>query len=153
MGLDAIIRDTTGDEPPGEQAKERDELKASLDAAREELRTLKSKEESAERELAAVKKAFAGDVPEMDDKEMMVAAMNEKAGRFFRDNNLLDAFYLYRRIIRTDPANIGALYRLAAIYYSADILDKAAECLRVILEIDPAQERAAESLREIEAEL
>jgi len=85
-----------------------------------------------------------------DDTEMELEALRAKADEFDRKGNLLDAFHLYRRIIRLNQEDIGALYRIATIYYSVGMGDKAAQALRFILELDPDQQRAAESLAELE---
>ncbi len=93
-----------------------------------------------------------GNIPEGADRELFIEALKERALEFDQNGNLLDAFHLYRRVLRIDPSDTGTLYNIATIYYSADMKQKAVECLRAILEIDPSAELAAESLEEIEAE-
>ncbi|VAX22827.1 hypothetical protein MNBD_NITROSPINAE01-1773 [hydrothermal vent metagenome] len=92
-----------------------------------------------------------GNIPEGADRKLFIETMKERALEFDQNGNLLDAFHLYRRVLRIDPTDTNTLYSLATIYYSADMKHKAVECLRAILEIDPSAELAAESLEEIEA--
>jgi len=138
LGLGAIIRDTTGDPAPGELSRAQvEELRRSFE------QTTREKDE----ELAALRAKLKEELPGPEEMPMAVAALREKARQFEQRGNLLDAFHLYRRIIRLDPRDTGALYQLATLYYSVDLTEKAVEILTMILEIDPGQSRAAESLK------
>ncbi len=166
-GLGAIIRDTTRDEPGVVSEEDRAELESvkrdfkeksvsytkRIEDLRSELSGQEAKAQFLENEIIYLKKIFADEIPQTEDAELMIETFRRKAEEFERKKNLLDAFYLYRRIIKLDPQNINALYQLATIYYSVDFPGKAAECLRAILEIDPDHTEAAESLEEIEREL
>ena len=120
-----------------EKARETEKLKKQLTQAERELREFASK--------TAKSGSGAG-----EDVAMQIEALRVKAADFDRKGNLLDAFHLYRRIIRLNPADSGALYQIAELYYSAGMISKAIEVLRMVLELDPAHERAAESLGELE---
>ncbi|MBI4828766.1 MAG: tetratricopeptide repeat protein [Nitrospinae bacterium] len=137
LGLRAIIRDTTGDPVPGELSR------AEVEALR---RSFEEAAKGKEAELEALRAKLREELPGPEEMPMAVAALREKARQFEQRGNLLDAFHLYRRIIRLDPRDTGALYQLAALYYSVELTEKAAEILTMILEIDPGQTRAAESL-------
>ena len=168
-GLDAIIRATTGDdfvfETGGEELKrEIEKLRGRLEEAlkREEAAVSSLESRLAEREeeigrlreeLRGLRKITGDEFPQGAARDLMIDTLREKAEEFDRAGNLLDSFHLYRRVLRLDPANIDALYQIATAYYSAGLKKKAVECLRAILEIDPSQERAAESLEAIEEEL
>lgn len=91
-------------------------------------------------------------VPEGADRELFLEALKERASEFDKSGNLLDAFHLYRRVLRIDQSDMKALYNVATIYYSAGMTERAVECLHAILEVDPSQELAAENLEEIEGE-
>ncbi|VAX21553.1 hypothetical protein MNBD_NITROSPINAE04-1310 [hydrothermal vent metagenome] len=162
-GLEAIIRDTSKDIPaPRENAdeaqvealkKEASLYKGKIEKLRSRLTRQEGKASSLENEMERLKKIFTDEIPQSEDPELVIETFREKAEEFDRKKNLLDAFYLYRRIIRMDQQNVNALYQLATIYYSADFPSKAAELLRAILEIQPDHAGAAESLEEIEREL
>ncbi|VAX22582.1 hypothetical protein MNBD_NITROSPINAE03-277 [hydrothermal vent metagenome] len=162
-GLEAIIRDTSKDMPALREnvneaevealKKEASLYKSKMEKLRSRLTGQEGKACSLENEIERLKKMFTDEIPESEDPELMIETFREKAEEFDRKKNLLDAFYLYRRIIRMDQQNVNALYQLATIYYSADFPSKAAELLRAILEIQPDHAGAIESLEEIEREL
>ena len=141
-GLDAIIRVTTGAAMAVEAA-----APPSAPDHQSEERVGRLAEE-----LERLRKLVDEEIPQGEAGELYLETLKEKAGEFDESGNLLDAFHLYRRALRIDPKNIDALYHIATIYYSAGLKKKAAECLQAVLEIDPSQERAAESLEEIENE-
>jgi len=165
-GLKAIVINTIKEPPPGGSTGRHERI----DALKEDIKRLslaydekvkglendvgehEKKYMSCREELENLRRTVAREIPVGEEAKLVIARLREKAEQFDRNQNLLDAFYLYRRIIRLDPKNIDAFYEVAAIYYSVDLFDKAAECLRAILEIDPSQSRAAESLEEIENE-
>ncbi len=165
-GLKAITTNTIKEPPPEGSEVQREQidalrkdierLSAAYDAKirglEKEVGEYEKKYASCHEELENLRKTIAREMPVGEEAKLVIAGLKEKAEQFDRNQNLLDAFYLYRRIIRLDPENIDAFYEVAAIYYSVDLFDKAAECLRAILEIDPSQSRAAESLEEIENE-
>ncbi|MDH5636923.1 MAG: hypothetical protein OEZ04_00360 [Nitrospinota bacterium] len=146
----------------GETSQEREdsktvsELMRRLDEKSREADKLKKKAGKLEQEVGALtqmaldREKNSKDTAAQDDKEMELEALRAKADEFDRKGNLLDAFHLYRRIIRLNPEDIGALYRIATIYYSVGMGDKAAQALRFILELDPGQQKAVESLAELE---
>ena len=109
-----------------------------------------------ERRIAALSMAAVEREKEIKAKsagggaELELETLRARADEFGRKGNLLDAFHLYRRIIRMNPEDISALYRIAGIYYSAGLIGKAAQALRIILELDPDQKEASESLMELE---
>lgn len=167
-GLDAIIRDTMADpvapvadpsliaQVNAEREKEKSRA-TSLEKAvadREALaEKLKAEIEKLAVESQSLRRTLDTEIPQGEAREMLIETLEKGAKEFDRGGNLLDAFHLYRRVLRFDPQNIGALYEIAAIYYSAGILPQSAESLRLILEIDPAQKKAKESLDAIEEEM
>ncbi len=128
-GLDAIIRDTTKKRPSEE--KETDSLKE---------------------EPEKLEKNMGVEAAEGQDRELLIETLKKRAAEFDDGENLLDAFHLYRRVLRLKPDDVEALYQLATMYYSAEMRDKAIECLYAILEIDPEHRRAAENLAELKGE-
>lgn len=162
-GLGAIIRDTSKDRPNRDDSAgnaEFEALKTETSSYKNQIAELRLKLTEQERkavslesDIAHLKKIFIDEIPKSEDPELMIETFREKAEEFDRKNNLLDAFYLYRRIIRMDQRNVNALYQLATIYYSADFPSKAVELLKAIVEIQPDHTKAADSLEEIEREL
>lgn len=162
-GLEAIIRDTSKEQPEQDNGVDKAELdalktetsshKSQMEQLRMKLAEQESKAASLENEITYLKNIFTDEIPKNEDPELMIETFREKAEEFDRKSNLLDAFYLYRRIIRMDQQNVNALYQLATIYYSADFPSKAVELLRAIVEIEPDHAEAKESLEEIEREL
>jgi tetratricopeptide (TPR) repeat protein len=166
--LDAIIRDTLAEplEAPVDPAQlaeakagqEREEARALVlekavadrDALAEKL---KAEIKKLSDESQSLRHTLDAEIPQGQARELLMATLEEGAKEFDRAGNLLDAFHLYRRVLRFDPQNIHALYEIATIYYSAGILPQSAESLRLILEIDPAQKKAKESLEAIEVEM
>lgn len=142
-GLETIFRVTTG------QAASEAGVAYSSDLA-EELEAKDSEIGELRRELSRLEKIVEEEFPQGEARELLVEALKKKAEALDKSGNLLDAFHLYRRVLRLAPKDMETLYNIATIYYSADLLGKASECLRMILEIDPGQEKAAESLEEIE---
>ena len=167
-GLDAIIRDTIAEplEPAVDPAQIA-ELKAGREsekartaalekavADREALaEKLKAEIEKVSTESQSLRRTLDTEIPQGEARELLIETLEKSAAEFDRAGNLLDAFHLYRRVLRLDPHNIRALYEIAAIYYSAGILPQSAESLRLILEIAPAQKKAKESLEAIEEEM
>jgi tetratricopeptide (TPR) repeat protein len=167
-GLDAIIRDTLA-EPftPAVDPAQVAELKAGRES--EKSRALSLEKAVAERDALAgklkaqivrleddsrsLRRTLDEEIPQGEARELLVETLEKGAQEFDRAGNLLDAFHLHRRVLRLDPQNIRALYEIAAIYYSAGILPQSAESLQMILEIDPAQARAKESLEAVEEEM
>lgn len=133
-GLDAIIRDTTKKRPSGNEG-----------ATDKEIKSLKE-------ELEQLKKKVDVEAIEGQDRKMLIDTLKKRAEEFDDGENLLDAFHLYRRVLRLAPDDVEALYQLATMYYSADMREKAMECLYAILEIDPDHKRAAENLEELKGE-
>lgn len=167
-GLDAIIRDTIAEplEPSVDPAqiaelkagRESEKARASaLEKAvadREALaEKLKAEIEKLSDEGQSLRRTLDTEIPQGEARELLIETLEKSAEEFDRAGNLLDAFHLYRRVLRLDQQNIHALYEIAAIYYSAGILPQSAESLRLILEIDPAQKKAKESLEAIEEEM
>lgn len=103
-------------------------------------------------EITELKKTVSEEIPQGAGRELLADTLKEKGEEFDKAGNLLDAFHLYRRALRLYPDDIETLYKLAVIYFSADMKVKTIECLRAILEIDPSHQRAAESLEQIESE-
>ncbi len=134
-GLDAIIRNTT----------DSDITSDSLPATPEEMARLISwfKDEF---ELARL-----GDGSIETGSDENLAELYSKAENFEKKKNPLDAFHLYRRIIRIDRKNIAALYRIATIYYSAGLLSKTISALTALVELDPDNKRAKASLKAIQS--
>lgn len=167
-GLDAIIRDTMA-EPLEQPADPAQIAEAKAGQEREKARALELEKAVADRtafaeklkaEIAklaeegqSLRRTLDTEVPQGQAREMLIATLEEGAKEFDQAGNLLDAFHLYRRVLRFDPQNIHALYEIATIYYSAGILPQSAETLRLIQEIDPTQKKAKESLEAIEAEM
>lgn len=167
-GLDAIIRDTLAEplEAPADPALI---AQAQAELEREKSRADTLEKEATEREALAEKlkaqiasladegqalrRTLDTEIPQGEARQMLLETLEKGAKEFDQAGNLLDAFHLYRRVLRFDPQNIGALYETATIYYSAGILPQAAETLRLILEIDPEQKKARESLEAIEEEM
>jgi tetratricopeptide (TPR) repeat protein len=167
-GLDAIIRDTLAEplEQPADPAQiaeakageEREKTRASAlekaiadrDAQAEKLKTEIAKLSD---ESQSLRRTLDTEMPQGQARELLMETLEEGAKEFDQAGNLLDAFHLYRRVLRFDPQNIHALYEIATIYYSAGILPQSAESLRLILEIDPTQKKAKESLEAIEEEM
>ncbi|MGK7344192.1 MAG: tetratricopeptide repeat protein [Candidatus Nitrospinota bacterium M3_3B_026] len=141
-GLGAIIKSTTGG-VPGAGAKEDTALKKKLRARENEVENLR-------KEADRLRKTLDKEIPQGKGRELYIETLKERAAQSDGEGNLLDAFHLYRRVLRLDPEDIEALYQVATIYYSAGLKGKAAQILRAILEIDPSQERAAESLESME---
>lgn len=143
-GLGAIIKSTVAGLPgAGEDEAGTASLREKLETAEAEARKLRE-------ETERLKKTLDKEIPQGKGRELYIETLKEGALRCDREGNLLDAFHLYRRVLRLDPEDIEALYQVATIYYSAGLKDKAAQTLRAILEIDPSQERAAESLESME---
>jgi len=114
---------------------------------------LKAEIEKVSTESQSLRRTLDTEIPQGEARELLIETLEKSAAEFDRAGNLLDAFHLYRRVLRLDPHNIRALYEIAAIYYSAGILPQSAESLRLILEIAPAQKKAKESLEAIEEEM
>ena len=154
----AVVSQVAKDEKSSDAADSRivSELMRRLDEkAREadKLKTYAARLEEEMKELAQKATEPAASAPRMDsDQEMELDALRAKAGEFDRKGNLLDAFYLYRRIIRMNPNDIDALYHVATIYYSAGMTVKAKSVLQLIVDMDPGQQRAMESLEETQLE-
>jgi len=146
-GLEAIVRDTTGDDfsRGGDPAG----LSGKIEALRGRLAEKETAAAALGAEVRALKKTIAEEIPGAEGSDLAIDTFIGRAREFNREGNLLDAFHLYRRILRLDPRHIDALYELATIYYSADLTGRAAECLRAIIEIDPSQTRAADSLAQL----
>lgn len=167
-GLDAIIRDTlaeplepdvdpaviaelkAGRESEKARATALEKAVADRDALAEKL---KEEMEKLAAESQSLRRTLDVEIPRGEARGLLVETLEKSAAEFDRSGNLLDAFHLYRRVLRLDPQNIRALYEIAAIYYSAGILPQSAESLRLILEIDPSQKKAKESLEAIEEEM
>ncbi|MDH5477575.1 MAG: hypothetical protein OEY50_04535 [Nitrospinota bacterium] len=158
-GLLAVVSQVAKDEKSSDAADSRivSELMRRLDEkAREadKLKTYAARLEEEMKELAQKATEPAASAPRMDsDQEMELDALRAKAGEFDRKGNLLDAFYLYRRIIRMNPNDIESLYHVATIYYSAGMTVKAKSVLQLIVDMDPGQQRAMESLEELEKDV
>lgn len=166
-GLDAIIRDTIA-EPfaPSVDTTQIGELKAQTEREKARVaeleKTVADKEALAEalkadiarlsEESRSLRKTLDTEIPQGDAREILIETLRKAADGFDKKGNLLDAFHLHRRILRLDPHNIPSLYEVAAIYYSAGILRQSVETLRLIVEIDPSQTRAKESLEAMEEE-
>ncbi len=134
--------------------KTREETRAELTAEFDEALDEKEKEIiGLLKKLDEKQKLIDEEFPEGGAQELLIESYIQRATEFEQEENLLDAFYLCRKIIRLDPKNIKALYAVSAIYYSADLLEKSIKVLGFILEIDPAQERAKQSLAAIKREL
>ena len=167
-GLDAIIRDTLA-EPLEQPADPAQIAEAKAEQEREKARTIALEKTVADRDALAEKlkaqiaklagesqslrRTLDTEIPQGQARELLMETLEKGAKEFDQAGNLLDAFHLYRRVLRFDPQNIHALYEIATIYYSAGILPQSAESLRLILEIDPAQKKAKESLEAIEEEM
>lgn len=167
-GLDAIIRDTLADPvapvgDPAQMAQIKAEREKEKSRAMALEKTVADKEGLAEKlkaeiaklaeESHSLRRTLDAEIPQGEARELLIETLEKGAKEFDQGGNLLDAFHLYRRVLRFDPLNIRALYEIAAIYYSAGILPQSAESLRLILEIDPAQKRAKDSLEAIEEEM
>ncbi|MBI4667280.1 MAG: hypothetical protein HY751_12830 [Nitrospinae bacterium] len=168
MGLDAVIKDTLADPPaPQPDPEVTARLKAALEkessalAETQELLRLRNaallEMDGEKARLASerdrLEKELAEWVPGGAGRELLLAALKERAETFGRAGNLLDAFHLYRRALRLNPLDTGLLYEIATIYYSAGLYHPSAECLRAIVELAPGHERAAENLKALEEEL
>lgn len=167
-GLDAIIRDTLA-EPVAPVIDPAQAVEAKAEQEREKARAIALEKAVADREALAEKlkaeiaklagesqslrRTLDAEIPQGEARELLLETLEKGAKEFDRAGNLLDAFHLYRRVLRFDPQNIQALYEIATIYYSAGILPQSAESLRLMLEIDPSQKKAKESLEAIEEEM
>lgn len=152
-GLFAIIKNTSENAVPLNKGTVTASSVEEQKNASSELDEIKEKIGKEELELAGLTEkvkelrvVLNEEMPEGIDRENILLALKERARSFDDAENLLDAFHLYRRILRIDSADIEALYNLASIYYSADLEEKSAECLEAILDIDPSEARAGEWL-------
>ena len=160
-GLGAIIKDTLASPPePSADPEEIARLKKALEEEASKAESYASKVEESEtaaqnlsREVDELRKKLDEEIPRGDAREMLIDTMRETAKKFDAAGNILDSFHLYRRILRINPDDLGALYEIATIYYSAGLASRAAECLRALLELAPNDSRAAENLAAIEEEL
>jgi tetratricopeptide (TPR) repeat protein len=151
-GIMAVIRQEGGGLPAAggkSQAPAVSELMLLLDEKAREAEKLKARIAGMEKLIEELSRRPPPPAFE-DDSPLAIDALRAKGEELYRKGVLLDAFYVYRRIIRLNPHDVDALYRVATIYHSARMSAKAADVLRMILEIDPSQARAGESLRELE---
>ncbi|MBI5814364.1 MAG: hypothetical protein HZB29_01995 [Nitrospinae bacterium] len=160
-GLDAIIRDTVADSPrpavdPEEIARLKKAIEEEVSKGAQLAARLGEKEVLAEKlseEVKGLRGKLDEEIPQGPARDILVETMRQSADKFDKAGNLLDAFHLYRRILRIAPDDIGALKEVATIYYSAGFLERAAECLRMIVEIEPSNAKTAENLAAIEEEM
>ncbi len=154
VGLRAIIRDTTSERHlplPGGPDEGTLQLKTEIERLEEEgenavlgirgeLDVAKEANRSLVNEIESLRKTVFEEMPNEDEVELVVKTLRERAEKFERGENLLDAFNIYRRILRLSPSDLKALYCLATIYYSAGIVGRAINCLEAILEWDSTQD-------------
>jgi tetratricopeptide (TPR) repeat protein len=128
----------------------RQELVAAEERFAQERGAMADRWERVVRERDHLRRAVDTDLPQGEAKRVLIEALLTKGEEHRRGGNLLDAFHLFRRVLRLDPAHVGALKNVAAIYYSAGLLGPTAEALRGVVELDPSQTKAAESLAAVE---
>ena len=137
-----------GDTPGAKPSPAVSELMRMLDEKAREAEKLKGR--AAELEKIAEKLSRQPAKPSFDDDSIQaIDALRARGEELYGKGILLEAFYIYRRIIRLDPHDLDALHRVATIYHSAGMSAQAAEVLEMMLEIDPANARAARALRSI----
>jgi len=128
-------------------AELREELTSLRKGADKAVANEREAQKTLQTENARLQKIINDDYPTGAARRLMVDSLFARAEEFENDDeNLLDAFHLYRRIIRLDPSHIPALYAIATLYYSVDIEEKAVEVLEAIVELAPHEQRARETL-------
>ncbi len=133
---------------------ERDEAREQLERAERERTTrveeMKDRLATLTRERDHLRRTIDTELPQGEAKELLVTTLYEKGEEHEKRGNLLDAFHLYRRVLRLAPTHVDALLKVATIYYSAGLLLPAAEALRGVVELVPDRAKVAEQLAVVE---
>ncbi len=139
VSLDELLKRSLDGEDLNLKIKE---LELEIEKLYDEIKRLENENKKFKEELSA----------RDSDSHLSVDELFRKGLFYDKKGDYPYAAYYYIRTLSLEPKHVKALINLGAIYYEFDIVDRAKEIFKKVLEIEPYNEIALENLKLLEEE-